>query len=108
MRKSIILIKSILIMIISISLHQPQALADKKVYEMVGDIMAIDLEHNTVVIEVPLEKGMFTVGGPISARATLLKSNQSVGLSDFQIGERVVVKWEATEKGHLILLLKAK
>lgn len=95
-------------MIIPVSLKHSQALAAKKVYEMVGDIAAIDLAHNTVVIEVPLERGMFTVGGPISARAELFRGEQSVELSDFQVGDRIIVKWEATEKGHLILFLKAR
>jgi hypothetical protein len=108
MRKSITFITLTLTMIISISLHHSQAIAAKKVYEMVGDITAIDLAHNTVVIEVPLERGTFTVGGPISERAVLFRGEQSVELSDFQVGDRVTVKWEATERGHLILFLKVK
>ena len=108
MKKSIIFATLILAVIISVCLHNSQGLAAEKVYEMVGDITAVDLAHNTVVIEVPLERGAFTVGGPLSARATLFRGEQSVDLSDFQAGDRVIVKWEATEKGHLILFLKAK
>ena len=108
MKKSIIFITLILTMIISVSLQHSQVLAAKKVYEMVGDIAAIDLAYNTVVIEVPLERGTFTVGGSISARAVLFRGEQSAELSDFQAGDRVTVRWEATERGHLILFLKAK
>ena len=54
MKKSVIFVTLILTVIISISLHPAQGLAAEKVYEMVGDITAVDLVHNTVVIEVPL------------------------------------------------------
>ena len=107
MRKSVIITLT-LAMIYSISLHHSQASAANKVYEMVGDITAIDLAYNTVVIEVPLKRGTFTVGGPISARAVLFRGEQSAELLDFQAGDRVTVRWEATERGHLILFLKAK
>jgi len=98
----------ILAVIFSLYFSGAQSWAGGKKYKMTGDITAIDLTHNTVVIEVPLAGKMFTVGGPLSSKAILKKGGQSVGLADFQVGDRVIVIWEATEQGHLILSLKAK
>jgi hypothetical protein len=85
-----------------------QPLAGEEVYKMTGEIAAIDLAHNTVVVEVALGQKMFTVGGPLSSGAVLKKAGQVVGLADFRRGDRVTVTWEATESGHLIVSLKAK
>ncbi len=85
-----------------------QSLAAGKVFKRAGEIAAIDLDHNTVVVEVPVGKKLFTVGGPLSAEAVLERGGQSVGLADFRTGDRVTVTWETTERGHLILSLKAK
>jgi len=85
-----------------------QSLAGEKVFKMAGEIAAIDLGHNTVVVEVPVGGRLFTVGGPLSPGAVLNRGGQSVGLADFRTGDRVTVTWEATEKGHLIVSLNAK
>ena len=85
-----------------------QSLGGEKVFKMAGEIAAIDLGHNTVVVEVPVGKRLFTVGGPLSPEAILNRGGQSVGLADFHAGDRVTVTWEATEKGHFIVSLKAK
>ena len=98
----------VLAVIFSLSFSGAQSWAGEKKYKMTGDITAIDLSHNTVVIEVPLAGKMFTVGGPLSSKAVLKKGGQSVGRADFQVGDRVTVIWEATEQGHLILSLKVK
>lgn len=108
MKKSGFFITLVLAVIFSLSFSVAQSSADERIYKMVGDITAIDLTYNTVVVEVPLVGKTFTVGGPLSFKAELRKGGQSVDLTDFQVGDRVVVKWEATEKGHLILFLKAK
>ena len=75
---------------------------------MIGDTTAIDLEYTTVVIEMPTAEKTITAGGPLSYEAILKKGHQVVDLSAFQVGDRVKVKWEATEKGHVILSLNAK
>ncbi len=98
----------LLAVIFSFSFSGAQSWAGEKKYRMTGDITAIDLTHNTVVIEVPLAGKTFTVGGALSSEAILKRGGQSVGLADFQVGDRVIVIWEATEQGHLILSLKAK
>jgi hypothetical protein len=85
-----------------------QSWAGKRIYRMSGDITAVDLDYHTVVIEVPLGGKTFTVGGPLSSKAVLKKGSQSVSLEDFRVGDRVTVKWEATEQGHIILSLNAK
>ena len=82
--------------------------AGEKKYQMRGNLTAIDLGYHTVVIEVPLKGKMHTVGGPLSPKAILKRGGQSVGLADFQVGDRVIFIWESTKKGHVILSLKVK
>ena len=97
-----------LAIIFSLSIYGAQSLAGERIYQMVGDITALDLEYKTVVVEVPLAGKTFTVGGPLSSEAVLERGGQSATLADFQVGDRVTVKWEATAQGHVILLLRAK
>ena len=108
MKRSAYLITFVLGVMLSLSFSGAQSWAAEKIYQMVGDITAIDLVHDTVVVEVPLVGKTFTVGGPLSSEAVLKRGGQSVNLVDFQIGDRVTVKWKLTKEGHLILLLKAK
>jgi hypothetical protein len=108
MKKLRDIVTLVLAIIISLSFYGGQSWAGERIYLMTGDITAIDLEYNTVVIEVPLEGKSFTVGGPLSHEAILKKGGQKVDLSAFQVGDRLKVKWEATEKGHVILSLNAK
>ena len=108
MKKSGFFITLVLALIFSLSFSVAQSLAEERIYKMVGDITAIDLTYNTVVVEVPLVGKTFTVGGPLSSEAVVQKGGQSVDLADFQVGDRVTVKWKLTEKGHLIVFLKAK
>jgi hypothetical protein len=108
MKRSACLISLVLAVMFSLSFSGAQSWAGEKKYRMTGEITAIDLSHNTVVIEVPLAGKMFTVGGALSSKAILKRGGQSVGLADFQVGDRATVIWEVTEQGHLILSLKAK
>ena len=108
MKRTAHLITLVLAVISSLYFSGAQSWAGEKVYHMVGDITAIDLEYNTVVVEVPLAETLFTVGGPLTSDAVLKRHGQSAGLADFQVGDRVTVRWKATEEGHVILLLKAK
>jgi len=73
-----------------------------KVYQMTGEITAIEPPHSTAVIEVPLEKGMFTVAGPLSEYAVLKKRGASAALTDLASGDKVIVRWRATCQGHII------
>ena len=108
MKRSSYFTTLILAVVFSLFFCGGQSWAGEKKYKMTGDITAIDLTHNTVVIEVPLAGRLFTVGGALCSEATLKRGGQSVGLADFQVGDRVIVIWEATEQGHLILSIKAK
>lgn len=82
--------------------------AVEKIYQMGGEITAVDLYHNTVVVEVPLGEELYTVGGTVSPTAVLKKGGKSVGLAHFRRGDRVIVKWEVAERGHIILMLKSR
>ena len=75
---------------------------------MTGKIRTIDRAYNTVVIEVPLEKGMFTVGGSLSPDAVLTKAKQKVTLEEFAVGDRVVVLWRHKDSGHIINAIKGR
>jgi hypothetical protein len=78
-------------------------------YRMTGKIKAIDLTYHTVVIDVPLASGQtFVVGGPLAPNASLKNKGMSPQLSDFHVGQRVVVKWSPTQQGHLIRMLESK
>jgi hypothetical protein len=78
------------------------------VYTNRGEISAIDLTYDTVVVEVPMGDQMMTVGGPLVEGAELKKDNRSVSLGDFTVGETVTVKWRYTETGHRIEGLYAR
>jgi hypothetical protein len=95
----------ILMILIAIFLFVYQAMAGEKIYLMTGKIAVINQNSNTVVIEVPLEKGMFTVGGPLSSSADLKKNGKSASLGDYSVGEQVKVRWRSTEKGHVIEMI---
>ena len=79
-----------------------------KVFMMSGKITAVDLQYNTVVIACPEDGQRFTVGGPLSKTAELKAGEKTARLSDFKKDEAVIVKWKATRKGHLILMLASK
>jgi hypothetical protein len=98
----------VLAIIFSLSFCGAQCWSAEKIYQMAGDISAIDLEYNTVVVEVPLKGKMLTVGGQLSSEAVLKKGGHLVNLSEFNTGDRVMVKWKLTEEGHTILLLNAR
>ena len=98
----------ILLFSASLFLLCASTIAAEKRYVMKGEIRAIELDYNTVVIEVPLGKKMFTVGGPLSSNAVLKKRGRLAKLADFLVGEVVTVRWKATEKGHIIEGLEGK
>ncbi len=100
---------TILCLIATLMLPFSASASIPKTYKMVGKIYAIDLKYNTVVVNVPLtEKKIFRVGGPLAPNAVLKKGNkEKPTLEDFKVGDKVVVEWEATPKGHLIHRLEA-
>lgn len=108
MKKSGSVIVTFLTILLVLYLFGTQSTAGEKIYQMRGEITAIESVHNTVVIEVPMGKRMFTVAGPLSSEAVLKRGERVVGLTDFVVGDEVTVKWRATEKGHVIEMLKGK
>lgn len=85
------------------------ALAGSQTYGGEGEISAIDMEHRTVVVEVPIEMGTtFTVGGPLAPKATLKKNHAPAMLDDFSVGDQVKVQWRPVESGHMIEMLEGK
>ena len=71
-------------------------------YKMTGKITGIDPAYKTIVIEVPLESQMFTVGGPLASDAKLFKEGEPALLADFVVGETVTVIFHSTDQGHVI------
>jgi hypothetical protein len=108
MRRSLYSTTLVLAVIFSLTIIAAQSWSAERVYQMRGEVAAIDLQHKTVVVEVPVKGGkMLTVGGPLSTDALLKKDGRSVDLSDFHAGEKVTVKWKVTKQTHLILSLRA-
>lgn len=85
-----------------------RAMQKNKIFVMSGTLTAAVPQYNTAVIECPVGGQMFTVAGPLAQKAVLKKGGKSVQLGDFKEGEKIKVKWQATEDGHLILMLAAK
>ncbi len=85
-----------------------RAMKNDKIFVMSGTVTAADPQYNTAVIKCPVGGQMFTVAGPLASKAVLKKGGKSAQLTDFKEGEHVKVKWQATENGHLILMLAAK
>lgn len=79
-----------------------------EIFTMSGTIKAVSAEYNTAVVECPLKGQIFTVAGPLGPKADLLIGGKTAQLNNFTQGEHVNVKWQATEQGHLILMLAAK
>lgn len=96
------------ILALGLCLFSVQGMAADKTYIMTGEITAINTQEKIVVIDVPLEKGIFTVAGPLVGGADLKKGGQTATLSDFKVGERVTVKWKGTSWGHVIESLKGR
>jgi hypothetical protein len=90
--------------------HAADMKAEKlgEVFVMSGKVKAAEPQYHTAVVECPVGGQMFTVAGPLAPQAMLKKGGKSVQLKAFKEGEHVQVKWQATENGHLILMLAAK
>ena len=106
MRKTGYLIVIFITVVLTMCLFGTQGTAGEKTYQMKGEITAIESVHNTVVIEVPMGKKMFTVAGPLSSEAILKRGERRAGLTDFVVGDEVTVKWKATDSGHIIEMLR--
>lgn len=78
------------------------AVAAEKMYKMSGEITAINTVHDTVVVEVPMGKKMFTVAGPLASDAKLMKNGRKANLSDFRAGEKATVTFHSNMDGHVI------
>jgi hypothetical protein len=78
-------------------------------YKMTGKIAVKDSSYHTVVIDVPFANGQtFRVGGPLAPNAVLKNKGMPVQLSDFHVGQQVVVEWSPIPQGHLIRMLDSK
>lgn len=73
-----------------------------------GEIVAIETVPGTVVVEVPDGDQLYTVAGPVTPNAILLRNREPALLSDFRIGDLVNIRWLTTEQGHRITLLNGR
>ena len=106
-RKKIFTTVGIAVVVLTFGVMMP-GLGFGKAYVMTGKITAVNLDHQTVVIEVPLASKMFTVAGPLAPDAELSKNMKTADLGDFMVGERVTVRWHSTPVGHVIDRLVAR
>ena len=77
MKKSACLIILLLAMVLSLFFSAVNCWANEKLYKMTGSVAAIDREHNTVVVEVPMVGKTFTVGGPPRGGTSSCRSSQN-------------------------------
>ena len=67
-------------------------------YARKGKISAINEANNVVVVQVPAGNAqMMTVAGPLASNAKLIKNGKKAILSDFHVGEKVVITWRKTK-----------
>lgn len=102
------LIVGVLAVVLTMSFFVPSSTASDRRYKMKGEISAIEPGYNTVVIEVPMNGKLFTVGGPLSGESVLKKAGQPADLSNFAVGDQVTVEWLENEDGHMIRMLMAE
>jgi len=106
-RKSLLLLVTTMALV-TLLLSAGPALAGK-VYIMKGILSAVDQGCNTAVVKVPLASGkVFVVAGTLAPDVMLKRGGTVATLGDFQVGEKVTVKWRSTARGHLILALIAR
>jgi hypothetical protein len=74
---------------------------------LTGHIAAIDTNHSTVVVDAPVGDRQLTIGGPLAEDAQLRKDGRTADLNAFQVGDRVSVTWQRTDKGISIHRLVA-
>ncbi|MGD9041593.1 MAG: hypothetical protein PVH82_18270 [Desulfobacteraceae bacterium] len=108
MTKPSYIVVAFLVLILGHFLLCSPAMSNEKAYADKGAITAIDISYNTVVVEIPLGGKMCTVAGPLSADAVLKKAGRPATLAQFVTGDKVIVKWRSTEKGHIIEALKTE
>jgi hypothetical protein len=88
--------------------QQPATAPPAKSGELSGKITAIDMTASAVVVEVPMGKQMFTVGGPLAPKAKLTKHGKPAKLGEFKQGDQVSVGFKSTAQGPVIQSLSAK
>jgi len=67
-----------------------------------GTISDIDILSRTLTVEATFGKKHFSVRGYISAHTVFKKGNRLSKLEDFFVGDRVVVKYQISNKGDII------
>jgi len=83
------------------------AAAGSHTQTLTGHIAAIDIDHSTVVVDAPVGDQQLTIGGPLAEDAQLRKDARTADLNAFQVGDKVAVTWQRTDKGISIHRLVA-
>lgn len=90
------------LIIAAICLSGSAVLAAQEFHELGGKISAITPSENIVVVKCPEGSTILTVGGRLAKNPELLKGKKPVSLSDFKVGEHVLVGWKSTANGPVI------
>lgn len=80
--------------------------AGDKVYTGQGVLAAIDFQHDTIVVQIPVNDGEMTVAGPLAAGARVTVEGQTAGLHFLELGKTVTVTWKRTPEGPHILAVR--
>ena len=85
----------------------PEDLNAQEICIKQGEIRGLEIDSQTVVVEVPLGSRLYTVGGEISSDTALKKGEMKKALlRDFRVGDIVRVGWKKTETRHKIEFLE--
>jgi len=76
-----------------------------EIHSAQGKLTAVNLDWDTVVVEVPVGGKQLTVAGELAAGANVTQNKQLAELKDLVLNETVKVTWRVTDKGHNILEL---
>jgi hypothetical protein len=73
-----------------------------------GVLTAVDFQHDTIVVEIPVNGREMTVAGPLAAGARVTVEGQTAGLDFLEVGKTVTVTWKRTPEGPHILAVRQR
>ena len=80
--------------------------AGDKLYTRQGVLAAVDFQHDTIVVQIPVNGQEMTVAGPLAVGARVLVEGQTAGLDFLEVGKTVTVTWKRTPEGPHILVVR--
>jgi len=82
--------------------------AQDRIYTRQGVLTAVDFQHDTIVVQIPVNGREMTVAGPLAAGARVTVEGQAAGLDFLEVGKTVTVTWKRTPEGPHILAVRQR